>query len=114
MTRKTKTRQAKIYFLRGRTPRQVREKLRKVIDTIKGVITEDPEPKEEKGVKKEAPHKEEPQVQQKEEQEAKQQQKSPEKEQSKEPSTEKTEQSEKNNTEKERSKDQRGEDSTAA
>ena len=43
VTRKTKTRRAKIYFLRGRTPKQLREKLRKTLDTVKEIMPKKPE-----------------------------------------------------------------------
>ena len=46
VTRKTKTRRAKLYFLRGRTPRQLREKLRRKQNTVKEVVTEQSEQRE--------------------------------------------------------------------
>lgn len=41
ITRKAKTRRSKIYFLRERTPRQVREKLRRALDVVKKTVTDE-------------------------------------------------------------------------
>ena len=38
VVQKIKTRRAKLYFLRGRTPKQIREKLRNTLDSIKDAV----------------------------------------------------------------------------
>ena len=55
VTRKAKTRRSKIYFLRERTPRQVREKLRKALDAVKDIVMDEPE---EKSSQKASPNRE--------------------------------------------------------
>ena len=52
VVQKVKTRRAKLYFLRGRTPKQIREKLRNTMAVIKEAVTpeaqqQEPEKKEE-------------------------------------------------------------------
>ena len=42
VVQKVRTRRAKLYFLRGRTPKQIREKLRNTIAIIKDAITPEP------------------------------------------------------------------------
>ena len=67
VTRKAKTRRAKLYFLRGRTPKQLREKLRKALSLPKEEIVKKTESKQErqsKGVQEE--QKEEEKLQKKE------------------------------------------------
>ena len=60
---KVKTRRAKLYFLRGKTPKQIREKLRNTMAAIKeAVVPEAQQPEQEK---KEEPEKQ-PETQQEE------------------------------------------------
>ena len=46
VSQKIKTRRAKLYFLRERTPRQIREKLRNTVASIKDAVVSDPEQQE--------------------------------------------------------------------
>ena len=50
VVQKVKTRRAKLYFLRGRTPKQIREKLRNTLVALKDAVA--PEPKQEGQSKK--------------------------------------------------------------
>ena len=51
VVRKTKTRRAKLYFLRERTPKQIREKLRKALSLPKEGVPETKETRQEKHLK---------------------------------------------------------------
>ena len=52
VVQKVKTRRAKLYFLRGRTPKQIREKLRNTMAVLKDVVTPEPKQEEEEQNKK--------------------------------------------------------------
>ncbi len=49
ISQKIKTRRAKLYFLRGRTPKQIREKLRNTVASIKDAVV--PEPRQQEKTK---------------------------------------------------------------
>ena len=42
VVQKTKTRRAKLYFLRDRTPKQIREKLRNTVAVVRDAVTQEP------------------------------------------------------------------------
>lgn len=46
VSQKIKTRRAKLYFLRGRTPKQIREKLRNTVATIKDAVVQQERPED--------------------------------------------------------------------
>ena len=46
VVQQVKTRRAKLYFLRGRTPKQIREKLRNTMAVIKDAVTSEPKQEE--------------------------------------------------------------------
>ena len=56
--RKVKTRRAKLYFLRGRTPRQIREKLRKALHLPEDPQETEPEQKEKEPSQEQSPSEE--------------------------------------------------------
>lgn len=55
VSQKIKTRRAKLYFLRGRTPKQIREKLRNTVASIKDAVLPETQQQEQEEKKEEQP-----------------------------------------------------------
>ena len=73
--RKVKTRRAKLYFLRGRTPRQLREKLRKTLGLPKEDTDESQQKQEEEPPQQQEEEEKPPRAEAQPEQESKEEQK---------------------------------------